>query len=199
MSARLVAITDTTCCKNDFLVRIEALVQAGIDMLILREKHLCQEEYFSLAKEVLRLCKKYDVLCALHRFYEVALRLKSDAFHCPFEYRAILGEIRTHFKILGASIHSIEELKVLESSIDYAIVGHIFASKSKPNLTPKGLQILRDIRQSCDIDLFAIGGIELENLARLKGLGIQGVCMRSALMECENIALYVRQCKEILV
>lgn len=44
-----------------FLEQIEILAKSEVDSIILREKDLSEEEYYVLAKNVLRICEKVGV------------------------------------------------------------------------------------------------------------------------------------------
>ena len=42
-----------------------------------------EAEYLSLARDVIALCKKYDVQCMLHSFINVAMELEHPYIHLP--------------------------------------------------------------------------------------------------------------------
>ncbi|OBV30091.1 hypothetical protein BKN38_02970 [Helicobacter sp. CLO-3] len=249
MQKKLIAITDMRACEGDFLARVDLLARAKVDAIILREKHLSEAEYKVLAKEVMKICQKHGVLCVLHHFYEAALSLGGKAFHCPFGLVHKLGELRARFEVLGASVHSIEELAAAQrylrgeklegekldggildstsadcgggfaessalestratpdaksdsalrtrdfveskscfmsnhaqdSSLDYVIAGHIFDSTCKPGIPPKGLNLLAQIRQKTSANIYAIGGINAQNLAML--------CDATGILPSQNLA-----------
>ena len=49
----------------------------------LREKDLTEEEYGTLAKEVMNICSRYQVSCILHNFWKTALELGCTSVHLP--------------------------------------------------------------------------------------------------------------------
>lgn len=212
----LIAITQPI---PELLERIERLAESGTDAVILRRKDLSEQEYFYLAKEAIKICEKQKCKCILHNFYKVALKLNHPYFHATFSMLENLGQkiqkenldsslndFKRHFRIFGISIHSEQELQIaIKTKADYVIFGHIFESQSKAGVKPKGIKALENIsnfiaKNALNLKLYAIGGISLENLGLLRYLDIQGVCMRSHLMECQDhdCATYVRKCKEAL-
>ncbi len=201
----LIAITQPI---PELLERIEKLAESGTDAVILRRKDLSEQEYFYLAKEAIKICEKQKCKCILHNFYEVALKLNHPYFHTPFSMLenldSSLNDFKRHFRIFGISIHSEQELQIaIKAKADYVIFGHIFESQSKAGVKPKGIKALENLsnfiaKNALNLKLYAIGGISLENLGLLRLLNIQGVCMRSHLMECQDCATYVRKCKEAL-
>ncbi len=210
---KLIAITQEMP-ESVLLAQIENLAKSGIDSIILRRKDLSEQEYFYLAKEAIKICEKHNCICVLHNFYEVALKLNHPYFHAPFCVAESLSsksqnldsrfDFKKYFKIFGVSIHSEQELQIAhKAKADYVIFGHIFESKSKDGIKPKGIKALENLsdliaKNALNLELYAIGGISLENLDSIKHLNIQGVCMRSSLMEIQDCATYVKKCQEKL-
>ena len=71
----VVAVTNRSLCERPFLEQIERVCACHPKALILREKDLSEEEYFLLAKEVLGICRQYQVSCILHTYVEAARKL----------------------------------------------------------------------------------------------------------------------------
>src|SRR5699024_7828977 len=73
---------------------------------------------------------------------------------------------------IGKSVHSLEEaMEAEKAGADYLLYGHIFESKSKPELLPKGLEQLSILTQSVDVPIIAIGGITVDNLPAIMDAG----------------------------
>ncbi|MFQ6341422.1 thiamine phosphate synthase [Campylobacter sp. VTCC 70190] len=196
---KIIAISDRSCAQGDFLKQLERLVRAGVDGIVLREKDLSEDEYFSLAKEVLALCAKTKTTCFLHFFTRVGLKLGHPYFHAPLALLRTEPNLRRYFKLLGTSIHSQEELlEALNFKLNYAFVGHIFESSCKLGLEPKGLDFLSSLLQNHSLPLYAIGGIRAENLELLKDFDLAGICMREVLMREKNPRSYLLKCRQKL-
>ncbi len=181
----ILCVTNRKLCEKDFLVRIEEIAQMAPAGMILREKDLSEEEYKELALAVIKICGKYEVPCALHNFTEVAKELAVKALHVPL---AVLAEMteeeRKMFTILGASCHSAEEAKkAKELGCTYIIAGHIFETDCKKDVPPRGLEFLREVCNAVDIPVYAIGGINADNMVLIKEAGAAGGCMMSGLMK----------------
>ncbi|TEY09118.1 thiamine phosphate synthase, partial [Campylobacter sp. US18a] len=48
------------------------------------------------------------------------------------------------------------------------------------------------------IPLYAIGGINAQNIENFKDINIAGICMREILMKEKDLKTYIRVCKERL-
>lgn len=196
---KIIAITDRHECEGDFLRQIERLASAKIDALILREKDLSEFEYFDLAKEVLQICRKKKLTCILHSFDRVALKLGCKFFHCPLGILKQEPRLVRYFHLFGTSVHSVEEMQLAQGfKCNYAIAGHIFETPCKEGLAPLGIVGLNAILKVAKMPVYALGGINLDNVAKLKDSDIEGVCMRSSLMKQNNVKAFVAECRTLL-
>lgn len=180
----VLCVTNRKLCEKDFLVRIEEIARMKPAGIVLREKDLSEEEYAKLALEVMGICSKYKVPCIQHNFTGVAKALHAKALHVPLPVLSeMTAEERKAFTTLGTSCHSIEEAKkAKELGCTYIIAGHIFETDCKKDVPPRGLEFLREVCNSVDIPVYAIGGINTDNMALVKEAGAAGGCMMSRLM-----------------
>lgn len=196
---KIIAISDRKCVQNDFLKQIEKLAKARVDAIVLREKDLSAFEYFDLAKEVLAICAKQKVTCFLHFFDKECLKLNHRFFHAPLDLLRKDPKLGKYFHIIGTSVHDKEELlEAMSYGVNYAFVGHIFKSSCKKDLEPKGLLFLKSLLEISKIPLYAIGGINVQNIANFKDLDIAGVCMREILMRKIDLKNYLLECRQNL-
>ncbi|MBR1858539.1 MAG: thiamine phosphate synthase [Selenomonadaceae bacterium] len=188
----IVCVTNRRLCIGDFLTRIKEIASCKPKAIILREKDLDESEYESLARDVMAICREADVLCILHNFVDTAIKLKADAIHMTFSaLRIMTPEEKDHFQLIGASCHSEEEARKAESlGCSYIIAGHIFDTMSKKNLPSRGLEFFHGMIRSVDIPVYAIGGINKDNIDSVMKAGASGVCMMSGPMQCADIKQY---------
>ena len=71
----IIVITNRSLCREDFLTRIEKIALAHPTAIVLREKDMSENEYKSLAAQVLEICNKHGVRCIFHSFPEAAAEL----------------------------------------------------------------------------------------------------------------------------
>jgi thiazole tautomerase (transcriptional regulator TenI) len=99
----------------------------------------------------------------------------------------------------GKSVHSFQEAKEAEQNgADYVIYGHIFQTKSKPNIPPKGVKKLRDITMNVNLPVIAIGGITPANCDAVLKAGARGIAVMSGVLEAENPIQSVKEYCKIL-
>ena len=185
----ILCVTNRKLCREDFLTRIERIAACHPAGIILREKDMSPEEYKALAAAVMEICGRYDVKCILHSFPAVAISLHADAIHLPLHLlRELSQEQKAHFRILGASCHSVEDaLEAQTLGCTYITAGHVFETDCKKDLPGRGLEFLQNVCAAVDIPVYGIGRIDSDNIALVRNAGASGACLMSSLMATENV------------
>ena len=185
----ILCITNRKLCREDFLTRIERIAACHPAGIILREKDMKPEDYKELAAAVMEICEHYGVKCILHSFPDVAISLHADAIHLPLHLlRELSQEQKTHFEVLGASCHSVEDaLEAQALGCTYITAGHVFETDCKKGLPGRGLDFLRNVCAAVDIPVYGIGGIDADNIALVRDAGASGACLMSSLMATEDV------------
>ena len=184
----VVSVTAKPLCKDDFLQRIRKISDSEVQYIILREKYLSEQEYYSLAKEVLSVCDKEKLI--IHNFIGTAESLGIKKIHLPFSaFKELNG--RRNFDIVGTSVHSVDDAAFArENGADYITAGNIYETDCKKGLKGKGVNFLRNVCEIVDIPVYEIGGINADTASGFKAVtekNFAGVCVMSLLMQCENI------------
>ena len=98
---------------------------------------------------------------------------------------------------LGLSTHSPEQaVRACDAGADYVAIGPVFATPTKPGRPPVTLDYVSWAATNIDRPWFAIGGINLDNLADILTAGARRVCVVSALLRTPDVAGACRQFKE---
>lgn len=183
---KLVCVTARKLCGDDFIKRIER-ISRNCDLIILREKDLSPEEYFSLGEKFLHACSNGRAVPVLHCFWEKALELHHDKIHLSLRDFRENPRIREKFSLVGVSVHSVEEAKEAQSlGADYITAGHIFETDCKKGLKGRGLEFLQNVAKSVSIPVYAIGGIKGDNMESVKNAGANGACIMSGFMKADD-------------
>ena len=185
----LICITNRKLCSNNFLDQIEMIASAHPKAIVLREKDLSEKEYEQLARQVMQICQKNGTQCILHSFSNVATALGATAVHMPLPLlRKMTPQEKSHFQIIGASCHSLEEAKEAQYlGCTYITAGHIFLTDCKKGLPGRGLSFLEEICKAVRIPVYAIGGISSQNIESVRKTGAAGACIMSGFMRCKTV------------
>ena len=153
-----------------------------------KQKHLLQ-----LMREIDAICKKHQVACILHSHVDVAIACNVDAIHVPLPVlRKMTLEQKAHFKEIGTSCHSLEDaLEAQKLGSTYITAGHIFETDCKKGMPGRGLEFLRTICENVEVPVYAIGGINSDNVDKIRKAGAHGACIMSGLMQCEDIKVFL--------
>ena len=174
---------------EEFLNIIEEAIKGGTTVVQLREKTASTKEFYDLALRVKEITSRYGVPLLINDRIDIALAIDSEGVHIgqddmPADIaREIIGED----KILGVSASTVEEAKKAENdSADYIGSGAVFPTATKDDADSVSKEELKEIVDSIDIPVVAIGGITVENASSLKDSGIAGFSVVSAIMSAED-------------
>ncbi|WP_400204197.1 thiamine phosphate synthase [Candidatus Methanomassiliicoccus intestinalis] len=190
-SLKLYVITDRSWIGNRSMSEeVEKTLKAGATCLQIREKNISYDEYVSKSIELRKICNKYNVPFIVNDNIEVALASGADGVHVGQKdilnknVRSIIGSD----KILGISANSIElAIAAEKAGADYIGVGSIQLSPTKGESKILSTEYVNEICNSVSIPVVAIGGINEQNIPRLKGIGIAGVAVISAVFGKEDV------------
>lgn len=197
----LYAVTDRTWLKNMTLYeQVEEALKGGATFIQLREKELDEETFLNEAFEIKELCRQYNVPFVINDNVNIAVKVDADGIHIGQKdmetgyVRSIVGED----KILGVSAQTVEQaLLAQKMGADYLGVGAVFSTGSKADADDVSIDTLKAICKAVSIPVVAIGGIGLNNILQLKGSGICGVAVISAIFAADNIQKAASELKEL--
>ena len=187
----LYAVTDRTWLNGDTLYhQVEEALKGGATFVQLREKNLDQETFLAEAREIQKLCRSYGVPFVINDNVEIAREIGADGVHVgqsDMEAGAVRKKLGSD-KIIGVSAQTVEQALLAEKhGASYLGVGAVFHTGSKADATEVSHERLKEICEAVHIPVIAIGGITEENVTELKGSGICGVAVISAIFARKDI------------
>lgn len=201
-SMLLYVITDRSWLKdNETLYDVcEDILRNNATFLQIREKDLDYENFVDEALKLKSLCLKYKVPFVINDNVEIALQIDADGVHVgqsdmkDHDVRSIIGED----KILGISASTVEEaIEAEKKGADYIGVGAVFTTSTKKDAFNITIEQLKQIVESVSIPVVAIGGINKDNIKKLKGSKVEGVAVISAIFAANNPGLETSKLLEL--
>lgn len=194
----LYAVTDRSWLSDRSLATdVEAAIRGGVTLVQLREKNLPEDEFLAEACEISALCKKHGVPFIINDNVGIAVRCGADGVHVgqsdtsPAEIRRLHGDSL----IIGTTARTVEDAVAAEKNgADYLGVGALFPTSTKTDTHPVDAETLRMICAAVSIPVVAIGGINKHNMASLRGTGIAGAALVSAIFAARDIE---SECREL--
>ena len=193
----LYAVTDRAWVGTKSLYeQVKEALENGVTCVQLREKELDESDFLKEAKQISTLCKEYKVPFIVNDNVNIAIACKAEGIHIGQEdmeltnVRKLVGEDM----IIGVSAHNVEEaIKAQEGGADYIGIGAVFTTSTKTDVDVLSFETLRSICEAVDIPTVAIGGIKKDNICKLKGSGIDGVAVVSAIFAAKDIATATKE------
>ena len=184
--------------EEEFLERIESALKGGVDILQLREKDKTDLEILNLGKKVKDLCDSYKVPMLIddkpHLAWALGIGVHLGADDLPINLgRKLLGKDA----LIGATAKSVEAAKRAENEgADYLGVGAIYETKTRVKTKRTSLETLKEIKENVEIEVYAIGGLNNENVDILENSGVDGICVVRAIMDSPNVEEDTRKLKK---
>lgn len=191
-TARLYGILDLGYVADArAVVMAEKLIRGGVQILQLRAKGRKPSELRHLANELLAVCRHHGVPFIVNDEIELAAEVGSDGCHLGQDDTPV-AEARRRLprgSIVGLSTHSLAQVReALLSRPDYIGFGPLFATPTKPDYQPIGLDHVAEAVRTAPFPVFCIGGINLERLPAVLAAGAERVVMVSALLQSADSA-----------
>jgi thiamine-phosphate pyrophosphorylase len=165
---------------------LDAALRRGVDVVQLRDKELDDEALAAAAEPFRAACEEHGALFVLNDRPDLVEACGADGVHvgrgdAPVaEARALVGPDR----LIGVSVSTMDELGDVAGA-DYVGVT-AFATPTKEDAVAGGLDLLRAAAQTLAIPWFAIGGIELSNVADVVAAGAPGVAVVRAIRDADD-------------
>jgi thiamine-phosphate pyrophosphorylase len=188
----LYLVTDRDVLRGkDLFEAVEKAVKGGVTLVQLREKNISGGEFYSLAVELKKLTKHYNIPLIINDRLDIALAADADGLHIGQDdlpltvARKLLGS----GKLLGYSVSNEDEAAYgQQNGADYLGAGTVFYTGTKADIgEPIGALMLEKIKKRVNIPVVGIGGINAENAGLLKKTGIDGISVISAILGRDDI------------
>ena len=184
-SMLLYAVTDRAWLEGRALPDVvEEVLANGATFLQVREKGMDHDAFLAEASILKEQAARYHVPFVVNDSVEVALACGADGVHVGQsdiqgrDIRALIGPDR----ILGISANTVDTaLAAQTAGADYIGVGAVFGTTTKRDARNLSVAQLKEICNAVDIPVVAIGGISADNILELRGSGVDGVAVVSAI------------------
>ncbi|WP_418264711.1 thiamine phosphate synthase [Flavobacterium faecale] len=189
------------------LYNIHQALDHGCDWIQMRFKTTVEKDLLTLAEATKILCQEYLATLFINDNVRLAKEIDADGIHLGLtdmaipEARTILGEA----KIIGGTANTYENiLSHVANGCDYVGLGPFRFTTTKDKLSPilglEGYQkILDQLQQEqIKIPVFAIGGIQLEDVESIIKTGIHGIAVSGLLTNSDSKTKLITQLNEKL-
>lgn len=194
-------VTDQNLMSTKTLTEaVEQAILGGCTLIQLREKELSSLDFYEVAAEIRQLTNKYNIPLIVNDRIDIALSVCADGVHIgqnDFPV-AVARKIIGNDMVLGVSVRTVEEaVQAVKDGADCLGVGAMFSTATKEDADIVTMEELRRIRDSTDVPIVVIGGINKTNAASFKAVGVDGLAVVSNIISKEDIAAATQELKQI--
>jgi len=193
-------ITDRKACILTYEDMILSSLKAGVIWVQYRDKERSRREVYDESVNLRRITKDFDAVFIINDYPDIALAVDADGVHLgqddlPIrESRKIMGKD----KIIGISAHNLKQAMDAErDGANYIGFGPIFHTMTKDVGSPRGIEMLYEIKRQVHVPIVAIGGINPENIKSVLDAEVDAVAVASAILK-GNIEENVKRFMDII-
>ena len=187
----LIGATDASNDQGNVGVNelVQQLIEANVSLIQLRDKTLTDRQLVTLGRQIMKLTRGTRTRFIMNDRADLALAAGADGVHLGqddltvADARKIMGAAR----LIGVSTHSIEDARqAVLAGANYIGVGPVFSSKTKSFSSLAGLELVEQVAAEIKLPVFAIGGINEENVVKVIAAGISRVAVSAAVAKAED-------------
>ncbi len=177
----------------------DAAIAGGATAIQLRAPELSDDELLAVASDIAEECHRAGVLFIVNDRVEVSVESGADGVHVgqdddPVSVRRRLGPAR----VLGVSVGTLTHVQQAElAGADYLGVT-VWATPTKPDAVPRGLEAFRDIAISTALPVVGIGGIFASNGTLVLDAGAAGLAVISAVAAAPDPVAATRELADVV-
>lgn len=196
MLPRLHVVTDDrVLARTDFAARAAAVLDAGGAgvALHLRGPATSGARLYELAAALRARATEAGAVLLANDRVDLALAAALDGVH--LRGRSLAPQIARRLlpdgAWLGTSVHSPDGARAAAESVDYLVVGTVFATPSHPGRAGSGPAVLALVLAVVGLPLLAIGGVTPERVREVRAEGAHGVAVLSGIWDADDPAAAV--------
>ena len=189
--ARLYLCTDARQKQGDLGEFLAAAFAGGVDIVQIRQKNMSPEAELEALDVARKAAAPHQGIVCVNDTPKLAGQFSADMLHLgQTDGKAKKARQHLHrWALVGRSTHEPKQSDraVTDEAVDYFCVGPVYATPTKPDYAPVGLDLVRYAAQAAppfaieSKPWFAIGGINLDNLDSVIAAGARRVCVVRAI------------------
>lgn len=199
--ARLYVLVTDTLCRASLVGTVKEAALGGAQIVQLREKGIDDRSLLERARLVREVTRSAGIPFIVNDRPDIARLAQADGVHLGqddmpiHDARRILGPDA----IIGVSTHNLDQVRkaVLEGA-NYIGVGPTFPSKTKEFEGFAGLDFVRQAFAATTLPAFAIGGINVDNVAEVVAAGARAIAVSHAICASEDPRRNARRLRQAI-
>jgi len=194
--ARLYLCTDAREKQGDLESFLQAAFAGGVDIVQIRQKDMKPEAELAALEVARQAAAPYQGIVCVNDSPELAGRCQADLLHLgQADGSSERARRYLHpWALLGRSTHAPRQVDkaIKDRNVDYFCVGPVYATSTKPDYEPVGLDLVRYAAKKARVAVikskpwFAIGGVSLDNIDAVIEAGARRACVARAITQASD-------------
>lgn len=157
------------------LAALGAALDRGLKLVQLREGQLPDMQRESFVAAAVARCQQRGCRVLVNGDAQLARAVGADGLHLPARQLMALDR-RPVFPLVAASCHERHELEhAARIGCDFAVLGPVMPTATHPGQAGIGWEGFAELAAGLPLPVYAIGGLELADLAAAQAAGAQGI------------------------
>lgn len=189
VNARLYLLLSGASCRASLEWTIQEAAAGGVQIVQLREKELDDRELIRRAREVRRWTRHAGVLFIVNDRPDIARLVGADGVHLGQDDLPVRDARRIFGPkpLIGVSTHNLDQVRqAVKDGASYIGVGPTFSSTTKTFDELAGLEFIRAATSETSLPAFALGGINVENVADVVQAGAKRIAVSAAIAQVDD-------------
>jgi thiamine-phosphate pyrophosphorylase len=194
--ARLYLCTDAREDQGDLESFLQAAFAGGVDIVQIRQKGMKPQAELAALEIARQAAAPYQAIICVNDSAELAGRFQADMLHLG-QTDGSSAKARQYlhpWALVGRSTHAPRQTvkAIKDRNVDYFCVGPVYATSTKPDYPPVGLDLVRYVARKAPAasitskPWFAIGGIGMDNIDDVIEAGARRVCVVRAITKASD-------------
>lgn len=174
--------------EAEFIRQLQAALANGISLVQYRQKGLSADQFESLARQVVEVCRNAGARILLNSDPELVEQLQADGLQLnASELMSLSSRPLPDQYLVAASCHDYEEIqRAGELGLDFAVLSPVQKTATHPEAQPLGWEEFENIVSQATLPVYALGGVTRSDTERAWLSGAQGVSAIRALWLTED-------------
>ncbi|MSR77960.1 MAG: thiamine phosphate synthase [Candidatus Omnitrophica bacterium] len=198
----LYAVTLCDGPSPDILSQVDKAYRGGAGIVQLRTSGFTDRELIRLGLKIRQVSRHHGKGFVVNNRVDIALAVDADGVHigqndAPVDFVRECIQKYGSLMLIGKSTHSLEQAEAAqEEGVDYIGVGPIFATPTKPDYSPVGLELIHQVKRKMHIPFVAIGGIHELNMDQVIEAGASAIAVVRAIFSAPDAFLAAKTLRE---
>ncbi|MDO8580087.1 MAG: thiamine phosphate synthase [Candidatus Omnitrophota bacterium] len=175
-------------------------VKSGVNIIQLRDKDGTATEILEFSREIRSLIPRH-VLFIINDRVDLAIVSQADGVHLGQNDLSVLWarKLMGAKAVIGISCQTYQQARDAEKQgADYIGLGSVFKTLTKPERSAMDVALLKKVYKQIKIPVFAIGGINVNNIPTLRSWGVNRVAVCRDICLANNVRKVCQEFKNSL-